>query len=345
MRCLFACACALLAVSVTGASARAASPTRTQQDKLVHWELPIIGVAVDAGFSSQHVGAASIEQALEAAVEAWNALPEMVVRFERAKEIDAAPVKVRFCRQRWQRPQGLLGHTEFEAAVATGLVTSAVIEVNDCDFRFVGPEEVAPGHLDLQAVLTHELGHVLGLAHSADPAAVMFTSTGTVRQRRPGLDDRAGLVAIYGPTEPEPSPSLPARPATPPPDRPEAASTPPVYTGGKENPVPFELPWPLDAGKQSVKFVPTVLPVASRAPPQAPTPAPQAPQERDSRALPREVSLETKLRPPSRRRAQDEPVAVELSWPEPARLPEHTIGASRPPAKANQAGPKRAAQP
>ncbi|GAB2280397.1 hypothetical protein Dimus_015031 [Dionaea muscipula] len=53
--------------------------------------------------------------------------------------------------------------------------------------------------VDLQAVMTHEFGHVLGLDHSADVAAVMYPSYDENNiKRKLGKDDIDGIRAIYG---------------------------------------------------------------------------------------------------------------------------------------------------
>jgi hypothetical protein len=46
------------------------------------------------------------------------------------------------------------------------------------------PAGVAPGQFDFQTVVAHELGHVLGLGHSADPASVMHDSLAPGTTRR-----------------------------------------------------------------------------------------------------------------------------------------------------------------
>ncbi len=59
------------------------------------------------------------------------------------------------------------------------------------------------GSFDYASVVLHELGHALGLGHSADPAAIMFPSIapGAIK-RTLAPDDLAGIRAIYGIPEP-----------------------------------------------------------------------------------------------------------------------------------------------
>jgi MYXO-CTERM domain-containing protein len=52
---------------------------------------------------------------------------------------------------------------------------------------------------DVQNVVTHEAGHVLGLAHSSDPTATMYASSnqGETTKRTLAQDDVDGVCAIY----------------------------------------------------------------------------------------------------------------------------------------------------
>ena len=62
-----------------------------------------------------------------------------------------------------------------------------------------GPGDPTAG-VDIQAVVTHEYGHALGLGHSSVVGATMYagTSGNGVNVRSIEADDRAGLQAIYG---------------------------------------------------------------------------------------------------------------------------------------------------
>ncbi|HUU03667.1 MAG TPA: matrixin family metalloprotease [Myxococcota bacterium] len=61
-----------------------------------------------------------------------------------------------------------------------------------------GPDATQTGSIDPVAVLTHEIGHMLGLAHSADPYASMYYGTlpNAIQATLDG-DDRAGICSLY----------------------------------------------------------------------------------------------------------------------------------------------------
>jgi hypothetical protein len=107
---------------------------------------------------------------------------------------------VRFCHTSWRGDADDLGKAVFTADVETGEVSSAVVELNECDHAFLPPDQAQDERFDLQAVLTHELGHVLGLGHSNNPEALMYTRGGTAGIRTPKTDDRAAIALVYDTT-------------------------------------------------------------------------------------------------------------------------------------------------
>jgi hypothetical protein len=100
---------------------------------------------------------------------------------------------------------GELALTTVTFASATGEILDADIEVNTAEYDIRAGAAAAPsdGVYDLQAVLTHEVGHVLGLAHSADREALMFPRAGTAEMARLalGADDGQALCASYPPRD------------------------------------------------------------------------------------------------------------------------------------------------
>ncbi len=78
---------------------------------------------------------------------------------------------------------------------AQGHVYDADIWVNAVDHRF--SLNARPGTVDVRGVLVHELGHLLGLGHSADPVATMFPTTAGLRWRSLERDDVDGVCALY----------------------------------------------------------------------------------------------------------------------------------------------------
>lgn len=80
----------------------------------------------------------------------------------------------------------------------TGEIFDADLEINS-EISFTTSEVPPANGYDLTAVLTHEAGHFLGLAHSAVPESVMWPSyaPGSTAQRTLVSDDQLGICAIY----------------------------------------------------------------------------------------------------------------------------------------------------
>jgi hypothetical protein len=95
------------------------------------------------------------------------------------------------------------GRTRVFYDPATGTIMEADVVINPAaQFSTDG----TPGTYDLEATLTHEIGHVLGLEHSDEAGAAMQPRQGTnglyeqaaTSPRTLSDDDRAGAHALYG---------------------------------------------------------------------------------------------------------------------------------------------------
>jgi hypothetical protein len=91
-----------------------------------------------------------------------------------------------------------LAITYMTTAATTGQILDADIIFNP-DLDFTLSTTVAANRYDFESVLTHEIGHLLGLDHSAMINASMYPriSTGISTPRVISDDDKAGVRAIY----------------------------------------------------------------------------------------------------------------------------------------------------
>jgi hypothetical protein len=85
-------------------------------------------------------------------------------------------------------------------STSSGLIYDADIMINEQQGPYaICPCEAGGDEQDLQNVLTHEIGHFLGLAHSSEPGATMEATArpGETQKRDLTADDEAGLCAAY----------------------------------------------------------------------------------------------------------------------------------------------------
>jgi predicted Zn-dependent protease len=140
----------------------------------------------------------------------------------------------------WGRANGATGIT-FSYMRSTKLNNVSVLSIYESDVNLSTSD--IRDTTTLRGVLNHELGHVLGLAHSDVSESIMFANPYhavdyllTLRQ-----DDISGCVGLYGPANtvvmptPTPTPAPTATPApTPVPPAPTPSSTPAPSNPGSQ---------------------------------------------------------------------------------------------------------------
>ena len=170
---------------------------KTSSGSPVHWTRTRISVAVQTAAPSRTASQEAVELAIERAADTWNAVSAGQPHFYLALGGDA-DVVIAFCRGRWHGDTIDLGRSQFTASLHDGSVSTATVEINECDHSFSGPDTAVADSFDLQSVITHELGHVLGLGHSDNSTAVMHPNgSGGAHVRRPNVDDQTALALIY----------------------------------------------------------------------------------------------------------------------------------------------------
>ena len=164
-------------------------------------KIPVSYVIQNAG--GQDLTLADEIAAFDAAFATWQAVPTASLAFTNAGmtdlglAVDSTNVMM-FVETGW-----VFGS---EAAAATSLyiidgLQTADIAVNGQNFHWaIGPPNasVTANTLDLQAVLTHEIGHFSGLGHTLRAFDTMYYSWKPWQgQRTLSIDDKLGLTSIY----------------------------------------------------------------------------------------------------------------------------------------------------
>jgi hypothetical protein len=103
----------------------------------------------------------------------------------------------------------VIARTSLTFDPSTGVIYDADIEINSIDNEFSTDDDVIM--TDLQAVLTHEVGHFIGLDHSTFPNATMQANYDlfNLSARTLSSDDVAGVCSIYAPLDEGAAPACP----------------------------------------------------------------------------------------------------------------------------------------
>jgi hypothetical protein len=210
----------LLAVWVCDARAFERSTVQGDPSTPLFWRYRTVGVwPVDD--SSRDLTASAVRRAVGRSIATWNqaALSCSDFRLEdrgapaaRTTNLLGGPHdgenRIVFRYEDWPDdiPLGTLALTTTVYRRASGQILDADIDLNAREHAWTDTDDPALADTDVENTLTHELGHLLGLAHVPDPEATMYANSapGELAKRDLAPDDIAGLCFVY-----------PARLATP----------------------------------------------------------------------------------------------------------------------------------
>jgi hypothetical protein len=198
----------LLLLGAASRPAAAFSLLHTEQGKTVRWYAPEIPWVLQGVVPGVEDG--DFESAMKASFQSWNDVPGTGWVLHWNGRIEGAQVGydraepngnnnlVTVYASEWLDPPTVGALTVTSYLVDTGQILDADIKINATTIEWGLGD---PGRLDIQNALTHEVGHLLGLGHSATVvAATMFpvTSPGETEKRSLHPDDVAGVLALYG---------------------------------------------------------------------------------------------------------------------------------------------------
>jgi hypothetical protein len=202
-----ASACAL-AVCLAGSSpARAYNVQRTEDGTSVRWHASTVTLRVSPELEA-YFGDLPLTLLVDEAASAWGGLegvPELLVSRGTPPEAmgfqDETAGNGVYLVKDWALWPDALAATVATFQSRTGKLVDADVQVNaNYAFALLSPKQGGLDRYDLLSVLTHEMGHVLGLGDAYDaPGATMWPSVapGDTYQRDLDADDEAGLERIY----------------------------------------------------------------------------------------------------------------------------------------------------
>ncbi|MEE2903399.1 MAG: matrixin family metalloprotease [Myxococcota bacterium] len=179
--------CALFLTAPTTADSFECTRTKNYDFVSLRWEQAApIKLAVRAN-PNRRTDIVLLENAIAASLNSWSEPSCSSLDFEYIGEVSAdRPLsevsQVISISEDWQADDSVVGLTTMTYTDKTGLIRYGKIELNEVDFVFIDalPDGACTfsRQYDLQSVLTHEIGHLIGLAHLSVEDALLREELG-----------------------------------------------------------------------------------------------------------------------------------------------------------------------
>jgi len=190
---------ALLVASFVGAATNAEAYTviRRKNGNSTTWKSMPVKWTISTNTMSD-MSTDAIEEAVQGAFDAWKDVncSTITFSFKGYKNFDPQNgIHVTFKENSWDPAVGdALAYSVSESS-GNGTISSNDVVVNAKDSKW--SNSGAWGTNDLQGVLTHEIGHSIGLDHSREFTSTMFFSGGNLKLRTLEEDDEKGACFLY----------------------------------------------------------------------------------------------------------------------------------------------------
>ena len=191
-----------LLLALTTAPAMAWTILQNGDGAELSWAQMPIPYAINPG-NSQGLSTADVMGAVSGAMSAWANIEGASVAFSDqgqtpVETIDYDEVNTIYFDSDWTMEPELMAVTA-NWSYSDGTIVGFDIRINDRDHQWTTEGDLDAD--DLQNMLTHEVGHSLGLDHTTmDEDATMFANAipGETTKREPKSDDREGAQYLYG---------------------------------------------------------------------------------------------------------------------------------------------------
>lgn len=189
---MFLTLCLLLAAPV----ARAYDFIRTDDGIRTYWVVDTVRIEVPDEVA-EHLGPYYVDMLDEVAA-VWQGIGT-VPAVEFVPQGAQAQVRLRWVEE-WKGDEDHLAEARSSFQTHNGVRLSGRIDINGTVKWHTDTGSPCKDCFDLQSVLVHEVGHILGLDHSEVKGSVMWPTSSQGKTRRaPEADDIAGILDLYPP--------------------------------------------------------------------------------------------------------------------------------------------------